>query len=330
MRYPTGSELPEDLQRLQRRATRLEWITIVYLVSAVTAIYFTLGSSQAMKGAWLEDLLSLAPPIAFLVAARIRHRPPERDHPYGFHRAVEISYLTASLALLFMGFFLIADSVLKLIEGDHPAIGLVEIFGWQVWLGWLMLAALVWSAIPAFILGQLKKPIAAKLHDKVLIADAEMNRADWLTATAAMIGVVGIGVGLWWLDPVAAIVIGADIFRDGAKHSHAAFHDLLDGRPQRYDEKGPHPLPDRVFALVADESWVREAAVRTRDSGHVFNVQVIAVPVDDDDAIDRADELRERITALDWKLQDVVVVLTRELEGVPEGVHVRGRGLTRA
>ena len=41
----------------------------------------------------------------------------------------------------------------------------------------------------------------------MLYADAKMNKADWLTATAAMVGVVGIGVGLWWVDAVAAIAI---------------------------------------------------------------------------------------------------------------------------
>lgn len=71
MRYPPGVEIPDELQDVYRRAVRLEWLTLVYLISAVLAIYFTLGSSQAMKGAWLEDLLSLLPSIAFLIAARI-------------------------------------------------------------------------------------------------------------------------------------------------------------------------------------------------------------------------------------------------------------------
>ncbi len=33
----------------------------------------------------------------------------------------------------------------------------------------------------------------------------EMNRADWLTAGAAILGVAGIGVGLWWADAVAPV-----------------------------------------------------------------------------------------------------------------------------
>jgi cation diffusion facilitator family transporter len=324
VRYPSGTELPPELEKLQHRAIRLEWITLAYLVSAVVLIFFTLGSSQAMKGAWLEDMLSLAPPTAFLIAARIRYKAPNARFAFGYHRAVEIGYLTAALALLFMGLFLIVDSVLKLLAGDHPSIGMVELFDWQVWLGWLMLGALAWSAVPAVILGRIKIKLADALHDKVLHADAQMNKADWMTACAAMVGVVGIGFGVWWLDAVAAIAIGADIFHDGAKYTSAAMRDLLDGRPRRYDETGEHPVNDEIRTTVAGADWIDEAAVRMRDTGHVFNVEVLAVPVDHDDhPIDRAEELMNRIREVDWKVQDVVVAVVRELEGAPEDVIVR-------
>ncbi len=323
MRYPAGGELPPDLEEVQRRAVRLEWISIVYLTSAVVAIYFTLGSSQAMKGAWLEDMLSVLPPVAFLVANRVRYKPPDGRHPFGYHRAVEIGYLTAALALAAMGLFLIVDSTLKLLSGEHPSIGMVELFDWQVWLGWLMIAALLYSAIPAMIIGQLKKPLARQLHDKILYADAQMNRADWMTAGAALTGVVGIGFGLWWLDAVAAIVIGSGIVHDGAKHTRAAGRDLLDGRPRRYDEKGGHPLNEEVRALVAGTEWIETAAIRTRDMGHVFAVEVLAVPVDEEDLLDRVEQTIAAITELDWKLQDVVVAVVRELDRAPEEVVIR-------
>lgn len=325
MKYPSGSELPPELEEVQRKAVRLEWITLVYLVSAVVLIFFTLGSSQAMKGAWLEDMLSLAPPIAFLVASRVRYRPPNARFAFGYHRAVEIGYLTAALALLFMGLFLIVDSVLKLLGGDHPSIGMVELFDWQVWLGWLMLAALAWSAIPAVILGRMKIKLAAQLHDKVLYADAQMNKADWMTAGAAMVGVVGIGLGLWWLDAAAAILIGSDILHDGTKYTSAAMRDLLDGRPRRYDEKGEHPINDDILKTVAETDWIDEAAVRMRDTGHVFNVEVLAVPGDHDgDMLGPVEDLTNRIRDVDWKVQDVVVAVVRELDDAPGDVLVRG------
>ena len=329
MKYPSGSELPPDLQPVHRRAVRLEWISIVYTVTAVVAIFFTLGSSQAMKGAWLEDVLSLAPPIAFLVAARVRYKRPNRDFPYGYHRAVEVAYLVAALALLSMGIFLIVDSALKLVDGDHPPIGMVELFDWQVWLGWLMIAALVYSVIPPVILGRLKKDLAAELHDKVLFADAKMNKANWMTGTAAIIGVVGIGFGLWWMDATAAIVIGLDITHDGLTYSAAAVKDILDGRPRRDDEKGVHPLVDQVRETVAELDWIREAAVRMRELGHLLSVEVLAVPRDDADLLDRVEDAVERIKSLDWKLQDVVVAVVRELEDAPDEVMVRPREITR-
>jgi len=325
MRYPAGSEMPPDVQEVQRRAIRLEWITIAYLLSAITAIYFTLGSSQAMKGAWLEDMLSLAPPIAFLVSARVRYRPPDARHPYGYHRAVEVGFLAAALALLLIGVYLILDSAFDLLKGDHPPIGMVELFDWQVWLGWLMLAALVWSAVPAFILGRLKKRLAAQLHDKVLYADAQMNRADWLTASAAMAGVIGIGFGLWWADAVAAIVIGVDIARDGVKYSRAAIADIIDGQPRRHDEEGGHPLVGKVRRTVGDLEWVQEAAVRMRELGHIFSVEVLVVPVDGEDLVDRVEDAVTRIRDIDWKLQDVVISPVRELDGAPPEVLVHGR-----
>ena len=323
MRYPTGSELPPEVAAIHRKAVRLEWLSIAYLLTAITAIYFTLGSSQAMKGAWLEDLLSLAPPIAFLVASRVRTKRPSASFAYGHHRAVEIAFLVAALALGFMGLYLIVDSVLKLLSGDHPSIGMVELFDWQVWLGWLMIAALLWSAIPVLIIGRIKTRLAAQLHDKVLHADAQMNRADWLTALAALVGVVGIGFGVWWLDAAAAIAIGADILRDGIKYTRAAAKDILDGRPRRDDESGIHPLVPRVRQLVAELPWIHEAAVRMRELGHVISVEVLAVPVDDHELLDRVEDAVERIRALDWKLQDVVVAVVRDLQGAPADTIVR-------
>lgn len=324
MRYPPGVEIPPELADVHRRAVRLEWITVAYLVSAVVAIYFTLGSSQAMKGAWLEDLLSLAPPIAFLVADRVRYRRPGARYPYGYHRAVEVAFLAGALALLIMGGFLIVDSVLKLLAGEHPPIGMVELFDWQVWLGWLMIAALLWSAIPILIIGRVKTGLASQLHDKVLNADAAMNRADWLTAGAALIGVVGIGFGLWWMDAAAAIVIGCDIGRDGWKYTRAAMADLLDARPRRLDETGVHSLVPRVREVVAGLDWIEVAAVRMRELGHVISVSVLAVPrCSDAELLDRVEDAVQRICALDWKLQDVVVAVVRELEDAPEEVLVR-------
>jgi cation diffusion facilitator family transporter len=313
------AELPPEQSQAHRRAVRLEWLTIAYLLSAVGLLFLTTGSSQAGKAAFLEDLLSLLPPMAFLVAARFRARPPTRRFPYGYHRVVSIAYLAAAMALLGLGTFILYESAAKLVSAEHPPMGIVVPFGHPVWLGWLLIPALVWSAVPAVFLGRAKMPLAATLHDKVLYADAKMNKADWLTASAAIVGVLGIAVGWWWTDAVAAIVIALDIVHDGWTNLRRAVADLMDSRPTTYDGSGPHPLVAQLEREAGALAWVRAARVRLREEGHVFAGDVLIVPErSEDDLVEALADARDRLMALDWRLHDLVMVPVPELDERPE------------
>jgi divalent metal cation (Fe/Co/Zn/Cd) transporter len=327
VRWPGGPELPEEQERAVSRAIKLEWFTLGYMVSALVLVYFALGDSQAMKAAWLEDMLSLVPPAAFLIATRYRHRDPTEQMGWGYHRAISVGYLAGSIAIVALGTFVLIDSGHKLIKAEHPTIGMVELFDFQLWQGWLMLAVLAYTGLPVVALGLMKKPLAEKLHDKVLYADSEMQRADWMTAGAAMVGVVGIGFGLWWADSVAAIVIGLDVVRDGARYTGRAVLNLMDARPRTHDEKKPHPLKLQVEEELARMEWVREAVVRMRELGHVFGVSAYVVPASDEGIPDRVEETIEHLRGLDWKVHDVALTVVREIEGVPENESRISRGI---
>jgi cation diffusion facilitator family transporter len=308
-------ELPEDLHNQQRKAVRLEWITIAYMLTAIAFLAVTLGQSQAMKAAWIEDLLSLLPPAAFLIASRIRKRDADAKFPWGLHRSVSIAYVFAALALLAMGLFVFLDSAFKLVKAEHPPIGVIQLFGEEIWLGWVMIAALVYSGIPPVILGRMKQKLADDLHDKVLYADAEMNRADWMTVAAAIVGVLGIGIGLWWADAVAAIVISADIVHDGVKNVRAATHDLMDARPRRHDSREYHPIVEQMERELSKFDWIEQGAVRLREEGHVFTGEVLVVPRDGERlSVDQLEGLAEHLLELEWKVYDIVVVPVKEID----------------
>ena len=308
-----GWELPPDKARLMSRALRLEWVTVAYLLSAVFFIYLTLGSSQAMKTAWFEDILSLIPSIAFLLAARVRHKPPTEKHPYGYHRAVTIAFLCASLALFAMGFFLFLDALTQFASMEHPTIGTVVVLGRQLWLGWLMIPALLWSAIPAMILGRMKLPLASALHDKVLYADAKMNKADWLTASAAIVGVLGIGFGLWWMDATAAALISLDILHDGITNLRVVVSDLMASRPTMVGSDSVDALPAKVRNYLQGLAWVDAAEVRMREEGHVFFGEAFVVVRDDTALTARIDDAVQEMRRSDWRLQDLVIMPVRGL-----------------
>lgn len=309
-----NTELPAEQEQALRRAVRLEWVSIVYLVTAVVPVYLVMGSSQAMKAAWAEDMLSFIPPIAFLVAVRVTRRAPSRKHPYGYHRAIGVGHLVAATALLCLGVLLVWDSATLLVKAEHPPVGLMEIAGHEVWTGWLMIGVLAWTGIPPVILGRLKLPLARTLHDRVLYADADMNKADWMTAGGAVVGILGIGVGLWWADAVAALFIAASIVRDGVTNLRVAVAALMDARASTYDGAEPHPLAGEIDATLEALPWVGQARSRVRDLGHVFHVESFVVPAGGTaPSLAELADARERAVAVDWKIQDIVVVPVEEL-----------------
>lgn len=325
MRAAAAPELPPAKEAAYKRAVRLEWVTIAFFTSAVVLLYLTLGSSQAMKAAWIEDLLAFVPPIAFLIAGRTRYRRPDEDYPYGYHRAVGIAYLAASLSLFVLGFVILFDSVMKLIRFEHPPIGVVQPFGDPIWLGWLMIGALAYTMVPAVILGRLKIPLARELHDKVLFADAEMNKADWMTAGAAILGILGIRIGFWWADGVAATVISLSIVSDGLKNVRAATGSLMDKRPYLVDDSAVDPLPARMATEVKALGWVKDALVRVREEGHVFFGEVLVVPANAANLIRKVEDTKSMLLDLDWRLYDVTVSVSERLEWAEDDEAQLGR-----
>ena len=307
---------PPDREKLLQRATRLEWITIAYLLSVIGLMYMVTGSSQSMKTAWIEDMLSLVPPIAFLIATPLTRRRPNEEFPFGYHRATSVAFFAGAVALFAMGCILLFESIHKLILAEHPTIGVIEILGRDIWLGWAMLAVLAYGCVPV-LLGRLKTPLARSLHDHVLHVDADMNRADWLTAIAAATGVIGVGLGFWWVDAVAAGVISLDITWDGFKNLRQVMADMLDETPKLVDGSAREALPERVRGYLKGLPWVADADVRMRDGGHAFMGEAFVVPVDSRDLIARLRDAAAGARDLDWRLLDLTITPVETLNPLP-------------
>ena len=307
------TELPPRQSAALRKAKRLEVVTLVFMVTAIALVYATMGSSQAMKTAWIEDMLALVPPLAFLVAVHRARRRPSADHPYGFHRSTAIGHLTAAVALLTVGLSLVYDAGTGLVRAEHPPIGTTQLFGVTFWSGWLMIAAMVYTGVGPFILGRMKLPLSEELHDKVLFADADMQKADWMTAAGTIVGVLGIGIGLWWADAAAALLISMSIVHDGWRNLRHASSALMDERARTFDDKHPHPLTREVDEVLQGLTWISDSRSRVRDQGHVFHVEAFVRPIDDAPTIDQLEEAVDAVRSLDWKMHDVVLMPVRDL-----------------
>lgn len=305
--------LPAEQAQALRKAIKWQIFTVCYTAVTITSVAFVLGNSQAMKTAWIEDMLSLLPQISFFVALIFINRRPTRKRPYGQHRAMSIGHLVAGVALLAVGGSLAAEAITGLFRAEHPTIGTVNLFGSTIWLGWLMVAVMAVIVIGPLFYGRAKAKLAPVLHNKLLFADADMARADWKTNVASIIGVLGVGIGWWWLDGAAAVFISLGIIWDGVRNTKAAVSDLMDQRARTYDDKRRHPLTDEIHEYLAGLPWVTRSGIRMRDEGQVFHVEVFLVPDGEALTAHRADEVRNALHEIDWKIQDVVVAATSQL-----------------
>lgn len=272
----TPAELVGDL----RRARRLEWATLLAMSSVIAVMGFAMGQSQAMRTAFVEDLLSLVPAITFLIAARFEPRPPTERYAFGFVRVNSLAFLASAVVLTVLGSLLLFEGLSTLVKREHPTIAPVELFGQTVWLGWIMIAALAYSVVVPIVLGRMKLPVARRLQDKVLHTDADMQKADWKTGLAGIVGVLGVGLGFWWADAAAAAVISLSILKDGLRNMRSAAAELLDSVPRALD--GPQMAADARRLRERLEARWPEGHVRLRESGRYIlaNVGNVAPPDD--------------------------------------------------
>lgn len=268
-----SGRVPEEVREGLRKGRRLCFWTLFWIGGISILMYLVMGQSQAMKTAFIEDVLSLVPSITFLVAASLEDKAATPKFPFGFKRMNSIAFLISATALLSIGAFTAYEAVMALVIREHPSIGAIELFGTQLWLGWVMIGALLYSAIPPVILGRMKKPVAESIEDKVLFTDAQTQKADWQTALAGIVGVIGIGLGFWWADAVAALFISLSILKDGWGNIRKSTAELADGAPRELDSQSI----DEEAADVATKlkKAFPQSDVRIRESGRYMLAEVV-------------------------------------------------------
>ncbi len=274
MSLPVPPAIADDLAR----AVRLEYWTIAWMGSVVLVMGLAMGSSQAMRTAWIEDLLSIIPAIVFLVVTRLEKKPPSRLFPFGFARAHSLAFLVSAVALTAVGSLLLFESVMTLVKQEHVTVPPIRLFGVELWSGWLMVAALLYSVVPPVILGRMKLPLARRLQDEVLHTDAMAQKADWMTGLAGIAGVIGLGLGYWWADAAAAALISFSILHDGVTALRIATAELVDGVPRRLGSVGIDPEAEQLIERLS--ALYPGASVRLRETGRYIHAELSGVESD--------------------------------------------------
>lgn len=174
-----------------------------------------------------------------------------------------------------------------------------------------MIAALIYSMLPSIALAPAKLRLARSLHEKSLHADAAMNKAEWMTSLAGIVGILFAGLGFWWADATAALLIALDILKDGFSNLRIAIGDLMDSSPTDVDRDRPLDLEREIAEALAHFPEVNRHEVRLRESGNLIFGTLLVDLDGHEELADRLDEMTRKIAETDWRLQELTIMPVR-------------------
>ena len=179
-----------DRARDQSRALRLQWVTVAWnLIEAAATIALGIGAlSLALIGFGTDSFIEVFTSV--VVIWHLTHR--DGEHPERTARALRL--IAGAFAVLAVG--LAAVSITDLVRGRRPEETMAGI------------ALLVIVVLVMFTLAFLKRRVAVRLGSAPLKAEATMSLLDGFLATATLAGLaLHAGLGWWWADPAAALVV---------------------------------------------------------------------------------------------------------------------------
>lgn len=184
--------------RAARRARILSWISLVWM-GAEGVLGITLGVLAGSIALIAFGLDSFIEGIASLVivwrftGARLHSEAAEQRA----QKLVAVQFFILAPLVTF-------EALRQLIAGDEPSVS---------WLG-VVLATTSLIGMP--MLGLAKQRLADQLGSAATRGEGTQNLLCAYLAAAVLVGLLGNALfGLWWLDPLAALVIAGVAVREG-------------------------------------------------------------------------------------------------------------------
>lgn len=184
--------------RLAGRAKVLSWISLV-VISLEAGVALTAGiiaGSVALIGFGIDSLIEGVASLVIVwrfTGSRLLSDTSERR----------------AQVLVAIQFFLLApyityEAVMALVNAEHPDIS------------WPGIGLAVTSLITMPYLGRAKEKIGKRMGSVATQGEGQQNMLCAYLAAALLVGLLGNALlGIWWLDPVAALIIGVVALKEG-------------------------------------------------------------------------------------------------------------------
>ncbi len=214
-----GTAMDQDQYENLKKGEKGAWLSITayLLLATIKLIVATIGNSSALRADGLNNTTDVIASIAVLIGLRISRKPPDKDHHYGHFRAETIASLIAAFIMVTVGLQVIIGTFQSIIENNYTQPDMLT--AWTA-----LIAAFVMIGVYIYNLR-----LAKKIQSSSLYAAAQDNKSDALVSIGAFVGIVGAQFGLYWLDPVAGLLVGFIICKTAWEIFRNASHTLTDG-----------------------------------------------------------------------------------------------------
>lgn len=240
-------------------AMNLSLFVGVVMLGAKWWAYLVTGSVVIYSDAAESVVHILAVTFAWY-ALKISKRPPDEDHHYGHDKISFVSAAVEGVLISIAAIAIVLTAVQRLIS-DHQ----FENFSTGILITAIAGAA---NALLGFYLvkvGRSDRQILVVANGKHVLTDA------WTSAGA----VFGLGLawwsGLYWLDPIIAIVFAANIIREGLKLVSISMNGLMDRSNVVMEEQTRELLSEfcRINHCDFHRLRLRESAERVHIDFHI-------------------------------------------------------------
>lgn len=206
----------EGTGKRRRFAAQVSLVAGILIFGGKLAGFQLTGSTAVLSDA-LEAVVNVVAAVFALFAIKFAAQPADRDHPYG-HGKMEL------LSAAFEGGLVAFAAVLTAWAALHALLGKAELKELDV--GMAVTGA---AAVANLLLGSYLLRVGKREGSPTLIADGHHVLSDVWTSGGAIVALVAVRfTGIWWLDPVAALLLAVLLARTGVRLVQEAAHGLLD------------------------------------------------------------------------------------------------------
>lgn len=229
---------------------------IDFLLSIIKIILGFIGQSGALIADGVHSFSDLLTDWVTWYAAKLSGDAPDADHPYGHERFETVATLGLSIFLAIVGTIIIFEGFGRFSNPNE--------LRHENWL----IAAAALSVLSKEVLYWYTVKVARDINSDLLKANAWHHRTDAFSSIVVVIGIIGAANGYFFLDSVAAIIVGILIIYIGWQLGFEATKELVDTSIDQEDIKALRVALSEIKGVNSVHT------LRTRKVGHKKSADV--------------------------------------------------------